>query len=362
MSNAVPSRRRLRLFVPILAGATLRERVIACIGALIGISLTAFTCGLIHTGSGHTALIVAPMGASAVLLFAVPASPMAQPWAILGGNMISALVGMGVAHWIAQPALAAGVAVSLAIIVMSLTRCLHPPGGAAALTAVLGGPIVDASGLLFPLVPVGLNSLILLGVGIVFHRLAGRAYPHLPAPVVANTHHTVDPPPQLRVGFQREDIDAALGALHETFDVDRDDVARLLEQVELQAAVRASGELRCHDIMSRDIITVAASDTLDTARLLLLAHDVFTLPVVAAAGQLVGIVGHRELLSGSGRVGDCMSKAATAPADAAAISLVPMLTDGSSHAVVIVDAARQVQGLITQTDLLVAMMRTLSRR
>ncbi|MBA3817780.1 MAG: HPP family protein, partial [Deltaproteobacteria bacterium] len=157
--------RRGRVFVPILAGATLRERVIACTGALLGIAVTGLVCALLTGGGVHHILIVAPLGASAVLLFAVPASPLAQPWPIIGGNTISALVGLAVGHWIDEPAIAVGLAVSLAIIVMSFLRCLHPPGGAAALTAVLGGPVVTTAGLVFPLVPVGLNSLILVALG-----------------------------------------------------------------------------------------------------------------------------------------------------------------------------------------------------
>src|SRR5688572_32570628 len=131
-----------RLFVPILAGATLRDRVIACVGALASIAITGAVCGFALGNGYDVPLIVAPMGASAVLLFAVPASPLAQPWSIIGGNTISALMGIIAAYLIHDPIIAIGVGVSLAIGAMSLTRCLHPPGGAAALTAVLGGPVV----------------------------------------------------------------------------------------------------------------------------------------------------------------------------------------------------------------------------
>src|SRR5690606_419609 len=101
-------------------------------------------------------LIVAPIGASAVLLFAVPASPLAQPWSIVGGNTISALVGVTVVTFVKEPVLAIGLAVSLAILAMSLTRSLHPPGGAAALTAVIGGLAVSRAGFWFPFVPVAI--------------------------------------------------------------------------------------------------------------------------------------------------------------------------------------------------------------
>lgn len=350
----------LRIFKPILAGATLRDRLIACAGALIGICLTSMVCGRVASPGTYLPLIIAPMGASAVLLFAVPASPLAQPWSIIGGNTISALIGLGVAHVIGDPALAAGLAVSLAILVMSFTRCLHPPGGAAALSAVLGGPTVAAWGALYAFVPVALNSVILVVLGITFHRLAGRAYPHRPAPPVVNTHGTIDPPPQLRTGVRTEDVDAALRAMHETFDMSRDDVARLLREVELQAAIRASGELKCADIMSRDIIKVGLEDDVETVRSLLLTHKLRVLPVVDASGVLVGTVGLRELMLASGAIERWLSKGTTASATDPAVSLIPALTDGTSHAVVIIDADRRVQGLITQSDLLAAMLPTLA--
>lgn len=354
-------RTRIRVFTPILAGATLRERLIASLGALLGIWLTSMVCGRIASSGTYLPLIIAPMGASAVLLFAVPASPLAQPWPILGGNTISAFVGLGVAHLIDDPALAAGLAVSLAIVVMSFTRCLHPPGGAAALSAVLGGPTVSTWGVLYAFVPVALNSLVLIVLGIVFHRLAGRAYPHRSIPAAANTHGTLDSPAQLRAGFHHEDVDAALRALHETFDVGRDDVTRLLHEVELQAAIRASGPLTCGDIMSRDIIRVGPSDSVDAVRSLFLAHELRVVPVVEPSGQLVGTVGLRELMTAEGAIGPWTSAGVTASASDPAVSLVPALLDATSHAVVIVDAERRVLGLITQTDLLAAMMRTLAR-
>lgn len=351
-----------RVFKPILAGATLRERMIACVGAVIGICLTSLVCGRIASAGSYLPLIIAPMGASAVLLFAVPASPLAQPWPIIGGNTISALIGLAVAHLVGDPAIAAGLAVSLAILVMSLTRCLHPPGGAAALTAVLGGSTVATWGALYAFIPVALNSVVLVLLGVTFHRLAGRAYPHKPPPTVVNTHGTQDPPPQLRAGFRTEDVDAALSAMHETFDVSRDDVARLLHEVELQAATRESGQLTCADIMSRDIIKVGPKDDVDAVCSLLLAHKLRIVPVVGPAGQLVGTVGLRELMKADGEIEPWISRGVTAAADDPAISLIPALIDGSSHAVVIVDAERLVQGLITQSDLLAAMMRTLARR
>ena len=130
---------KIKLFSPILAGATLRERLLGCLGACLGIGVTALICAVIIGAPDQLPIIVAPIGASAVLLFAVPASPLAQPWPIVGGNTISALVGVTIAYFVQDQTLAAGLAVAIAILVMSFTKSLHPPGGAAALTAVIGG-------------------------------------------------------------------------------------------------------------------------------------------------------------------------------------------------------------------------------
>lgn len=350
------------LFAPILAGATLRERLIGCLGALIGIGITSLVCEVVLGGTLSLAFIVAPIGASAVLLFAVPASPLAQPWPIIGGNTISAAIGVAVLHLVPDPVLAAGIAVALAILVMSLCRCLHPPGGAAALTAVLGGPAVAASGYLYPLLPVALNSLILVLLGIAFHRLTGRGYPHVAAAAAVNTHRTVDAPPQLRVGFQGADIDAALDALDETFDIDRADLDRLFREVEHQALLRAHGNLTCAEIMSRDVVRIGADESVAAARALLLERNIRTLPVLDEAGRLIGTVGLRELTRGDGKVGELISHAAMAAPQDLAMNLIPKLTDGRHHAVIVTDAERQVLGLITQTDLLAALARALASR
>jgi CBS domain-containing membrane protein len=353
-----PSPFKLRFFNPILAGATLRERLLGCLGACIGICVTGLISAAIM-GHADLPLIVAPIGASAVLLFAVPASPLAQPWSIVGGNTISALVGVVVAYFVRDTMLAVGLAVSLAILAMSLTRSLHPPGGAAALTAVIGGAAVAKAGFWFPFIPVALNSVILVGLGLVFHKLARRQYPHRPPVAVANPHKTSDATPSLRVGFRKDDIDAALGDLNETLDISRGDIDTLLRQVELRALLRTRGDTSCGDIMSRDVISVAADATLGEARSLLLAHDIRTLPVVGGDGTLVGTVGLRELATV--REGDALpvSPAVVAGAEDPAIGLLPRLTDGLTHAVVIVDARGVAEGIVSQTDLLVTMSRSL---
>lgn len=351
------TKRRFRIFRPILAGASLRDRIVACVGATAGIGLTALVCTLVLGHDPNLPFIVAPMGASAVLLFAVPSSPLAQPWPIIGGNTISAFIGVGVGMLVGDHMLATGLAVGLAIAVMSLTRCLHPPGGAAALTAVLGGSAVAASGFMYALVPVAINSILLTLLGWAFHKLSRHSYPHVPAPAPANTHATADPPPQMRVGFQPADIDAALKDTGEAFDISREDLDRLLRKVEMHALIRSNRRLTCEDIMSRDVVSIGADSSIPAARALLLDHAIRALPVTDADGRVAGTVGLRELTGGADRVADVMAKAAMAAPDEPAFSLAATLTDGRTHAVIIVDTDRRIQGVLTQTDLLAALSR-----
>jgi CBS domain-containing membrane protein len=116
---------------------------------------------------------------------------------------------------------------------MSLLRCLHPPGGAAALTAVIGGQGIHAAGYGFALTPVGIDSVVLVGLAMVLHRATVRSYPHRASrdtPAV----RTAQPASGLTV----EDIDAALAELHESFDISRDDLDLLLLTAEQHALSR----------------------------------------------------------------------------------------------------------------------------
>jgi CBS domain-containing membrane protein len=242
---------------------------------------------------------------------------------------------------------------------MSFTRSLHPPGGAAALTSIIGGPAVTNLGYAFPFVPVALNCILLVLLGLLFHRISGRAYPHTQP--LATPRHTADISPELRGGFRQEDIDRALEAFHETFDISTDDLDRLLREVEYQATLRSHGEIACADVMSRDVVKVKLRDSLDHARQLLLDFNIRVLPVVDNDNRLTGTIGLREIAGASGDVGSRMSPAATSFAETPAIALVRTLTDGSTHAVIVVDANKDVLGIVTQTDLLAALAKLLPK-
>lgn len=225
----------IRLFRPLLANAGFGRRVVACIGAAIGIALTMAVCAQFPWLGRDLPIIVAPLGASAVLVFAVPASPLAQPWPVVGGNILSTLVGVAVFQAVPNVTIAAGVAVGLAILVMSLCRCLHPPGGAAALTAVIGSAGIHDAGYAFAFAPIGINSIALVSIGILYHRMTALTYPHQPATPVA-VQAAAEPG-----GVRLEDIDAALAETPDAYDIAREDLALLLERAEHFAKVRRKG-------------------------------------------------------------------------------------------------------------------------
>lgn len=209
----------------LLAGANWRERMIAALGAAIATGLAGFGTALL-AGSHAALLLAAPIGASAVILFAAPSSPLGQLWPVIGGTIVSVATGIFTARAIGHGAAAAGLAVGLSIVAMSALRCLHPPGGGCALLAVVGGPELLAKGYGLALVPGGLNAVLLVLVGLAFHRLSGHSYPHRPAPAAADPR------------ILPEDIDAALEQAHESFDVTREDLAALLEAAERHAIAR----------------------------------------------------------------------------------------------------------------------------
>lgn len=215
----------MRIFRPIMAGAGWNERLLSGAGAAFGILLTGCVAALL--GGGWPApLLMAPIGASAVLVFAVPASPLAQPWPVIGGNSLSAAFALLVVTVAHQPMIAAPIAVGGAIVLMSLLRCLHPPGGAVALSVVLLSAAGTPADWHFAVSPVASDSALLVVAGMLFHRVSRHSYPH--RAIVAA------PPP----GFAAEDVDAALTEMHETFDIAREDLDALLAAAARHAAIR----------------------------------------------------------------------------------------------------------------------------
>ena len=366
----------LRDLVPARMPVDGRERLRVIVGGTVGVLLT----GLLYRALGsHAAALpwlVAPIGASAVLVFGVPGSPMAQPWAVIGGNTVSALAGIVcVLAFGGGPGVAAA-AVGLAIAAMFTLRCLHPPGGACALVTVLGA-IADPQ---FAFAPVMLNSVLLVMAGVAYNSATRRRYPHgqHAPPVVAAADVGGLP-------FAKADLDAVIARYNQVLDIGRDDLQDLLGQAELQAYRRKMGATLCADIMSGDVATAEFGTPLQDGWAVLRSRGIKALPVVDRAARVVGIVTLADFLKGAELdlhagwterlrsmirasttshsdkpevVGQIMTRRVrVASADRPISELVPLFAATGHHHIPIIDAERRLVGIITQSDLVAALCR-----
>lgn len=350
-----------------------RERVRACAGAFAGIlvaGLLGMLAALVHGGLW----LIAPLGASAVLVFAMPASPLAQPWPVIGGNVLSSLVGIACAGLSLPLPLAAALAAALAIAVMFATRSLHPPGGAAALLAVISGQAEWS----YALFPVAFNCIALVLCAAAFNSLTGRRYPHSRQvePAAAGDR------------FSTADLDAALAHYNQYLDVSRHDLAELLHHVESAAYQRQLGNLRCADIMSAPVVSADYGMPLGEAWRLMRERHIKALPVVDDARRIIGIVTAgdflklanldsasgigqrlRSLLQASGAlqseqpevIGHVMTRRVQViSGDRPVLELLPILAGAGHHHIPIIDGERRLAGIVTQTDLVRALYRSVA--
>jgi CBS domain-containing membrane protein len=196
-----------------------KEKLIAGIGGFVSIFLLILITGTVLEIPNASALI-ASMGASAVLLFAVPHGQLSQPWPVIAGHGVSALVGVACGKWIGSPPIAAACAVGLSIALMHHLKCIHPPGGATALTAVIGGQAIHGLGFHFVLFPVLTNAAMMVGVAVLFNlAFKWRRYPlALSAAYEGN----------LPASHTHQEIEAAMRELGSFVDISEDDLLRLL--------------------------------------------------------------------------------------------------------------------------------------
>lgn len=122
--------------------------------------------------------LVGSFGATSVLIYGVINSPLAQPRNLIGGHVLSAIIGVTISFLVPQLWLAAALAVSVSIVVMQVTKTLHPPGGATALIAIIGSEKIKALGYFYVLSPILSGVFILLVVALIFNNITSkRSYP-----------------------------------------------------------------------------------------------------------------------------------------------------------------------------------------
>lgn len=353
--------RLLQAFGPAMGPVALADGLRAAGGGAVGLALAAVLLAP-HADLRLALAMIAPFGATAVLIFAVPNSPLAQPWSAVVGNTVSALVAVAVVRVVPVPALAAALACGLAILAMALARALHPPGGAVALTVALNPGAIDAVGFRFALAPVAVGTAALVLIAVAYARATGRRYPFR-QPADANPHRTADRPPSERLGLGAGDLRALLDEFRQSANVGVEDLARLIAGAEQRAAAQRLQGLTVAGIMSRDLVTVLPDTPRDEVAALFVDWGFTSLPVVTRDGEYRGVIFQIHLIRG----GD-----ATVPAEALmttdlpAVSLgtpvgdlLPLLAEGTVDAVPVL-RAEMIVGIVTRTDLVAALARRLA--
>ncbi|GAA1544466.1 HPP family protein [Nocardioides humi] len=328
------------------------------LGALVGIAVAGATARAVPGGPELLPFIVAPMGACAVLLFAVPASPLAQPWPVLGGNVISTAIGLG-AHWLVDDLLlAAAVGVGAAIGVMMLLGCLHPPGGACALLTATATPAIHEQGALFVLTPVAVNTVVLLLVAVAVNNLSGRRYPHRPAAPAAAS------PAAAALGITTPDVEEAMKRLADRLDVLPADIVSIVRDAETHALDRRLGSIPVSRIMNPDVAVVHPFESIYRARTLLVQRQVKTLPVVDDGRHVIGVVSiidlfTRDIVELESVDSIMRPDVTTIPADTPVADLVPIMTTEGYKNVPVVDDDARLVGMITRGELIAVLHRAL---
>ncbi|OZG28903.1 hypothetical protein BH683_012560 [Williamsia sp. 1138] len=371
-----PGRRRLytalRTLRPVGAPGLSVEVVRASVGASVGLGLTGLTFFVLNAHVDAALYLVAPFGATAVLLFAAPSSPLAQPWPVVVGNTSAALVGITVTPLMASSIARVCVAVAVTVAVMLTLRAVHPPAGAVAMTVALAPEAGHSFGFLFAFVPVAAGTLLLVIVAAVYGRITRHRYPlrqFESAPAAVE-----------RIGLTESELHDILARYEQSLNLGVADLARLVGAAEIQAAGHRTEPIVAGDIMSTDLVTVRPTASVNELVDLFHRHEFTCLPVVHPADRLAGVVFQIHLLvrlresSIKGRLdtlfrrGNARERSAVCAADIMDVgsptasvrtpvaALLPLLAASDCDAVPILDDDIIV-GIVTQTDLIAALAR-----
>jgi CBS domain-containing membrane protein len=369
--------------VPESAPLSAGEKLRSVLAAFVGIFVVSYVSSRFVSGMGLP-FLAASMGASAVLLFAISHSPLSQPWPLIGGNIIPALIAVTCGKLVPDLIFAAAISVALSLLVMQSLRCLHPPGGALALLPLLADASVHERGYRFVLEPVGLNVLILLVLGYIINNLLpGRHYPARAVAISKDVHKHDDPGSLDRLGINQADLHNALKQMNTYLDVSEEDLEAVYKMAGMQAYRRKMGEITCADIMSRDLVTAEYGTELEEAWAQLRYHKIKAIPVVDRAQRVIGILTLVDFLKRANLktyesfqdrlvkfirrtpglssskpevVGQIMaSPVYMAKETMHIVELVPLLSERGLHHIPIINEERRLVGMVTQSDLIAAL-------
>lgn len=360
------------------------ESARSALGGLIGLGLAG---ALLHLNTDASFWLIAPIGGSAIILFTLPHSPLAQPWSVLGGYIMALSAAYLSLLLMPSPLLAAAAAVAINIWLMARFNCMHPPGGALALFIALTGPPALANAGHEAVLVMENVGVILLAALLVNNLMPGRCYPYCRVKTKQNLHRTGDATPIERSGLNHADLSAAIQSIGTYVDMQESELVKLYN-LAVDKAFDRQLALSCADIMSRSIVTVTFATELEEAWKLLRAHKVKALPVVDNFGRPIGIVTVADYLrqlddtTAAGLAlrlqgllrrtpGDTSEKAEvvgqimteniyTARADTPISELVHQLSENNLHHIPVLDSERRVIGMVTQSDLIAALYKRIA--
>ncbi|MBD1572597.1 CBS domain-containing protein [Vibrio sp. S17_S38] len=325
-------------------------------------------------------VLLGSMGASAVIIFALPSSPLAKPWSFVAGHTIAAVLGISMTMVISDFALLASLTIAIILMLMYIFECMHPPAAATALVPVIASRNIDVGYDL--LIPVMLNVVVFLLVSLILNRWVLRRKLSVLPEKFDPVHLHNDQSPLKRLGLQQEDLMQAINSFDTVLAVSEQGLEQIYQQAQRHAYQRRSGEILSRDIMSQDLITINQDASLGQAWKLLHKHKISMLPVVNEQQELLGVIssvdflknltvpsysGLLKHLSGmlvkrkhkkevNNRVQDLMVTDVIAVKDTDHIvALVPLLSDIGLHHIPVLDDKQKLCGIITQSDLIGAL-------
>ena len=370
---------------PEASSVSLREKALSGFLALIAMLVVLFSNHAM-IGFDKAPLILASIGATSLLLFATPLSPVSQPWAVIAGHTLSAIIGIFCFQSIENIVLAAALAVSLSIFIMYVSDCLHPPGGATALAFVVAGPEIHTMGYEFVLTPVLSSMVPLILMAFFLNNLVpGRYYPS------SLEEKGIDASDDWAVGksvFDQSDLDVALEQADIYMDISRADLNKIYRLAIQHANQRRIGNVSCSDIMSRELTKFEYSTELAFAWQTLNEKKLKAAPVIDNFNRVVGIVTindfmrHANLLDISLANGDDLQtkmkrflmrteghesqkaevvgqimthSPVVVDEDEHIVNLVPIFTEKNIHHLPVVDNKKVLSGMITRSDIMRAL-------
>jgi CBS domain-containing membrane protein len=369
------------ILLPEASSVSWLERIRSVLGVVLGL-LAVAALGLLLASYGNTSpWIVASMGASAFLLFVLPSSPMAQPWAVIGGSCISAFVGVACSQFVHELLLLIPLSVGLAILAMFTLRCLHAPAAALALLIPLNG-LTDFHFVLFPVLG---NAVLLVLCAVIYNSLTGKSYPQRPKSVLDSS-----PLQKQNRRIEDQEISAVLERYNQVLDISKDDLANLISQVEHGAYQKKLQSMLCKNIMTTDVMYVSMDSPLDQAWNLLRKRHVKALPVIDGARRVLGIITLEDFLNSAAvdfhqtfgqrirgfmrtavpglnslpnAVGQVMSKPVRVISeDRNMLDLAEIFCGDGHHHIPVINDNRQLVGMITQSDFVKAIDQSIDIR